>query len=75
MSELEDDDFIEKLFTIIDKWSFDMCVFCDNASLITLDGMVDYKCEKCKKKMSDGVYLGEIAKLVYKYREKKGFSK
>ena len=61
--------FIKKVINIIDKWSFEMCAYCENSSLISIEGMVDYKCENCKKKMSDGLYLGEIAKIVYDYRE------
>lgn len=69
MVNMENNEFIEKVMNIIDRWSFEMCAFCENSSLVTIDGMVDYKCEKCKRKMSDGIYLGEIAKLVYDYRE------
>ena len=69
MVNMEEKEFIEKVINIVDRWSFEMCVFCENSSLVTLEGMVDYKCEKCKRKMSDGIYLGEIAKLVYEYRE------
>ncbi|MFX1276876.1 MAG: hypothetical protein ACFFBP_07250 [Promethearchaeota archaeon] len=73
MVNMEDNQFIEKVMNIIDRWSFEMCAFCENSSLVTIEGMVDYKCEKCKRKMSDGIYLGEIAKLVYDYRENEEF--
>ena len=69
MNTSQDKKFIERIINIIDKWSFDMCAYCENSSLISIEGMVDYKCENCNKKMNDGLYLGEIAKIVYDYRE------
>jgi len=72
MDHSRDNKFIERVLNIIDRWSFEMCAYCENSSLISLEGMVDYKCETCNKKMTDGIYLGEIAKIVYDYREKKG---
>ena len=71
MNISEEKKFIEKIIDIIDRWSFEMCAYCENSSLVSIEGMVDYKCENCKKKMSDGLYLGEIAKIVYDYRENK----
>ncbi len=65
MKNMKSDEFKEKIFIIIDRWSFETCIFCDNRSLISLDGLKEPVCENCKKKMTDGTYLGEIAKLVY----------
>ena len=69
MDNSKDIIFIKRIISIIDKWSFEMCAYCKNSSLVSIEGMVDYKCGNCKKKMNDGVYLGEIAKIVYEYRE------
>jgi tRNA(Ile2) C34 agmatinyltransferase TiaS len=61
--------FIEKVIRIIDRWSFEKCAHCENGTLISIDGMVDFKCSKCGKSMNPSEYLGEIAKIVFDYRE------
>jgi hypothetical protein len=33
--------------------------------------MLDFKCNKCGKSMNPVLYLGEIAKLVFSYRDKR----
>jgi tRNA(Ile2) C34 agmatinyltransferase TiaS len=66
------DNFIEEVIRIIDNWSFEACVFCKDGMLESIEGMVDYRCNKCGKAMNPTIYLGEIAKVVYNYREKSG---
>ena len=61
---------IEEICKIIDRWSFEQCAYCDEGFLISIDGMLDFKCEKCGKTTNPLNYLGEIAKIVYSYREK-----
>ena len=70
MTGSRDKEFINEIIRIIEKWSFEECAFCEAGDLITIEGMIDYKCSVCKKKMSESVYLGEIAKLVFDYQEK-----
>ena len=61
--------FIETIIKIIDKWSFEHCAYCEDGIMITIAGMLDFKCSKCGKTMNPLNYLGEIAKIVYNYRE------
>ncbi|MFX0022390.1 MAG: hypothetical protein ACFE9S_08680 [Candidatus Hermodarchaeota archaeon] len=61
--------FIEKVIKIIDRWSFEQCAHCENGVLLSIDGMLDFKCSKCGRDMNPSEYLGEIAKEVYNYRE------
>jgi len=61
--------FIEKIIRIIDRWSFEQCAHCENGTLTSIDGMLDFKCSKCGKSMNPSEYLGEIAKIVFNYRE------
>ncbi len=61
--------FIGKVVKIIDRWSFEQCAYCDNGTLISIEGMLDFKCSKCGKTMNPVMYLGEIAKTVFSYRE------
>lgn len=69
MPKLNQEKFIEDIIKIIDRWSFEQCAHCENGTLISIDGMLDFKCSKCGKTMNPTEYLGEIAKTVFKYRE------
>lgn len=62
--------FIEEILKVIDRWSFEQCAYCENGTMISIDGMLDFKCSKCGKTMTPITYLGEIAKCVFNYREK-----
>ncbi len=62
--------FIKDVIKIIDRWSFEQCAHCENGTLLSIDGMLDFKCSKCGKNMNPSEYLGEIAKKVFNYREK-----
>ena len=63
------DKFIEEIIKIIDRWSFEQCAHCENGTLISIDGMLDFRCSKCGKDMNPTEYLGAIAKTVFNYRE------
>lgn len=63
------ENFIDKVVKIIDRWSFEQCAYCDNGILVSIEGMLDFKCSKCGKTMNPVMYLGEIAKTVFSYRE------
>lgn len=69
MPKLNQEKFIEDIIKIIDRWSFEQCAHCENGTLISIDGMLDFKCSKCGKTMNPAEYLGEIAKTVFTYRE------
>ena len=61
--------FIKDIIEIIDRWSFEQCAHCENGTLVSIDGMLDFKCSKCGKNMNPTEYLGVIAKIVFNYRE------
>ena len=63
------DKFIKEIIKIIDRWSFEQCAFCENGTMASIEGMVDFKCSKCGKTMNSLNYLGEIAKVVFNFRE------
>ena len=65
----EKDEFINNVMKLVDKWSFDHCAYCDPGTLVSVDGMVDFECINCGRKMRPEDYLGEIARLVYELRE------
>ena len=61
--------FVEDVIKIIDRWSFEQCAFCEGGTMNSLEGMLDFRCNKCGKSMNPVIYLGEIAKMVFHYRE------
>jgi hypothetical protein len=67
--------FIENVMKIIDRWSFEQCAFCEDGTLISIEGMLDFKCSKCGNTMNPINYLGEIAKVVFKFRERELYPK
>ena len=69
MSQSAQEKFINDIIEIIDRWSFEQCAYCEDGTLVSIDGMLDFKCRKCGKTMNPTEYLGEIAKTVFKYRE------
>lgn len=56
----------------MDRWSFEQCAFCEDGTMVSIEGMLDFKCNKCGKSMNPVNYLGEIAKIVFSYREQLG---
>jgi hypothetical protein len=70
MSTLTPQKFIQDVIKVIDRWSFEQCAHCENGTLVSIEGMLDFKCAKCGKPMNAVNYLGEIAKIVFNYREK-----
>jgi tRNA(Ile2) C34 agmatinyltransferase TiaS len=62
--------FIKEIIKVIDRWSFEQCAFCEEGTMVSIEGMLDYKCSRCGKTMNPVNYLGEIAKIVLEYREK-----
>ncbi|MFX1501277.1 MAG: hypothetical protein ACFFDH_09985 [Promethearchaeota archaeon] len=69
MSTPNQEKFIKKIMKVIDRWSFEQCAHCENGILVSIDGMLDFKCSKCGKTMTPTEYLGEIAKITFNYRE------
>ncbi|MFW9827795.1 MAG: hypothetical protein ACFFEY_09395 [Candidatus Thorarchaeota archaeon] len=70
MSTLAQKKFIQDVIKVIDRWSFEQCAHCENGTLVSIEGMLDFKCVKCGKPMNAVNYLGEVAKIVFNYREK-----
>ena len=66
-------EFIEKIIRLVDKWSFELCAYCDPGTLISIDGMMDFKCINCGRHMKASDYIGEIARAVHNFREKTGY--
>jgi hypothetical protein len=75
MPARSEENFIEDVIKIIDRWSFEQCAHCEDGTLISIDGMLDFKCTKCGKTMNPTEYLGEIAKTVFDYREELDIAK
>lgn len=63
------ENFIEDIIKLIDRWSFEQCAYCDDGALVSIEGMLDFRCSKCGKSMNPLKYLGEIGKIVFHYRE------
>ena len=63
------ENFIEDVIKLIDRWSFEQCAYCDDGALVSIEGMLDFRCSKCGKSMNPLEYLGEIGKIVLHYRE------
>jgi len=61
--------FIEEIIKIIDRWSFEQCAFCDDGTMVSIEDMFDFRCNKCGKSMNPIIYLGEVVKAVFNYRE------
>lgn len=64
------EELVDEIMKLVEKWSFEFCAFCDPGTLVSIDGMVDFKCIHCGRSMNDGIYLGEIAKKIYSYSDK-----
>ncbi|KKN64806.1 hypothetical protein LCGC14_0487940 [marine sediment metagenome] len=62
--------FVKDVVKIIDRWSFEQCAFCDEGTMVSIEGMLDFRCSKCGKPMNPINYLGAIAGCVFDYREK-----
>ncbi|MFX1481363.1 MAG: hypothetical protein ACFFCI_25065 [Promethearchaeota archaeon] len=71
MSLSDQEKFIEKVSELIDRWNCEQCAYCNDGTLVSIDGMLDFKCSKCGRTMNPLNYLREIANIVLKYREKK----
>ncbi len=61
--------FIKEVIKIIDRWSFEQCAWCDDGTMVSIEGMLDFRCSKCGETMNPLKYLGAIAKSVYNYRD------
>ncbi|MBY8991993.1 MAG: hypothetical protein KGD58_14715 [Candidatus Lokiarchaeota archaeon] len=70
MAEPAQEKFIKEVIKIIDRWSFEQCASCEDGTMVSIEGMLDFKCNKCGKTMNPINYLVEIAKIVFNLREK-----
>ena len=66
---LDKDDFEKKILRLAQKWTLKQCVYCDPGTLVSVDGMLDFKCINCGRTMKPELYLDELVNLVSKYRE------
>lgn len=69
MAGLSQEEFIKAIIKVIDRWSFEQCAFCEDGTMVSIEGMVDYKCTRCGETMNPVNYLVEIAKIVFNFRE------
>ena len=58
MEQADQEKFIEEVINIIDRWSFEHCAFCEDGTLVSIEGMLDFKCSKCGDTMNPIKYLG-----------------
>ncbi len=70
MSSSDQEKFIEQVSKLIERWSFEQCAYCDDGTLVSIEGMLDFKCSKCGRTMNPLEYLGQIAKIVFNYKDK-----
>ncbi len=70
MDEPAQEKFIREVIKIIDRWSFEQCASCEDGIMVSIEGMLDFKCSKCGETMNPINYLSEVAKIVFKLREK-----
>ena len=70
MDEPAQEKFIMEVIKIIDRWSFEQCASCEDGIMVSIEGMLDFKCSKCGETMNPINYLSEVAKIVFKLREK-----
>jgi len=63
------DKFIKEVIKVIDRWSFEQCALCDEGTMVSIEGMLDFRCSKCGETMNPINYLGAVTKIVYNYRE------
>lgn len=66
------DEFDEKVLRLAEKWALKQCVYCDPGTLVSVEGMLDFKCINCGKTMKPELYLEEFVKVVSSYRELMG---
>lgn len=71
---IKKDEFEEKVLKLAEKWALKQCVFCDPGTLVSVEGMLDFKCIKCGKTMRPEIYLEEFVKLVTSYRKQMGIN-
>ncbi|MFX0081451.1 MAG: hypothetical protein ACFE94_06845 [Candidatus Hodarchaeota archaeon] len=69
MTKTLQEKYINAIIEIIDRWSFEQCAFCEDGTMVSIEGMLDYKCSRCGKTMNPVNYLVEIARIVLDYRE------
>ena len=70
MTEPVKEKFIEEVIKVIYRWSFEQCASCEKGNMVSIEGLLDFKCSICGKTMNPINYLGEIAKIVFNFREK-----
>ncbi len=63
------DDFDDQVLKLAEKWALKQCIYCDPGTLVSVEGMLDFKCIKCGKTMKPELYLEEFVKLVSSYRK------
>jgi tRNA(Ile2) C34 agmatinyltransferase TiaS len=68
------DEFEEKVLKLAEKYTLRQCIYCDPGTLVSVEGMLDFKCIKCGRTMKPELYLEEFVKLVSKYREQMGIN-
>ncbi len=64
------EELADEIIKLVEKWSFEFCAFCDPGTLVSIEGMVNYKCIHCNRSMNDSIYLGEMAKKIFSFSDK-----
>ena len=63
------DEFDQKVLRLAEKYTLKQCVYCDPGTLVSVEGMLNFKCIKCGKTMKPELYLEEFVKIVSSYRK------
>ena len=69
---MDKDEFDKKVLKLAEKYSLRRCVYCDPGTLVSVEGMLDFKCINCGKNMKPELYLEEFVKIVSSYRKHLG---
>ena len=71
---MDKDEFEKQVLRLAEKYTLKQCVYCDPGTLVSVEGMLNFKCINCGKTMRPELYLEEFVKIVSKYRKTMGIS-
>ena len=69
---MDKDEFEKQVLRLAKKYTLKQCIYCDPGTLVSVEGMLDFKCISCGKTMRPEIYLDEFVKIVSSYRKTMG---